>query len=966
MTNLDVSIRAKFLNQFGPGAKAAEKDLAAVKRAANDLGKGQTTEKLSTGLAKADTKARATKRAVAELKRETDRLGQTRSSDRVAKDIGEIGRAARSSQRDVSALARELAKTRAGGVGRAGATPEKARVGGRGLGVGEIGPGAGAAVGMLGMRAVAPFGAAYLAKKTFDQAVDWDSAWAEVKKKVNDADEPKFETLEKTVRRLSFELGVGRVELAGLVAEAGAAGIAYGDLERFMVLTGKAAVGWDMTPREASEKLAYTKAAMGYTIDQMDVLANKINALGDNSAAKESDILEMFLRVGAAAREAGVDTDSTLAILTGVRSGGMQPEVVSRWFGALTGGLRTAEQQPKRVQKGLEMLGLTAKGVARGMKTDGVATLLDLFERLEKSPKAVEAATSIFGREWWDETMRAKGGLAEIRKQLAFIHDPKNYQGSLEKTFGVQAGTARNHVAKFQEIVSRVGESLASWTLAPFNAGIDAAIAKMADLQSRASWWSRWSAEEEARLKARGDLQPPGGDVQGRPPPGQDAAPEWIKRIRRGVYGDDRTADVVIGEWLFGKPGQKDAQTKAAEEAGWEAAQAEKRGRIRAMIDQRQRLEKMIGNPAFPDQEGMITRASAIDENLRKALGSAELGPVARAVMEAYVQALTTEGEKAPAEARRIAEELAQILSITARPSIDVALPLPRDAATARDQSEKRARIRSMLDERRRLETTIEHPAARDRKRLKAQASAIDENLRQALGSAELGPVARQEMEAYVQALTGEGQKATAEARRIASELTRILSITARPTVAAPPPSRNSVEAGDQTERRNRIRSMLEERQRLEKMIENPAVPNHDGLKAQASAIDENLRQALGSAELGPVARQEMEAFVQALTAEGQKATAEAQRIAAELMRILSITARPTIEVTKPQAVPGGAGTGTPAAPSPSASGKQSNVIHQYIYSSDPGRAARLAQREQDRAIRSARAGALHDIGSWA
>lgn len=672
MTNLDVSLRLKMVNQLGAGAKAAEKDLAGVKAAAAAIGRGRAAEQLATGLAKAGAKAKTTKRDIIDLRRENDRLGRTRASGRAARDIGEIGRAARNARRDVAALASELARAR----GRGGMAPERARTRGRGLG--DIGPGAGAAVGALGMRAIAPFGAAYLGKKAFDQAVDWDSAWAEVKKKVNDAGEPEFEALEKTVRRLSFELGVGRSELAGLVAEAGAAGIAYGDLEKFMVLTGKAAVGWDMSPREASEKLAYTKAAMGYTIDQMDVLANKINALGDNSAAKEADILEMFLRVGSAAREAGVDTDSTLALLTAVRSGGMQPEVTARWFGALTGGLRTAAIAPKRVQKGLQMLGLSAKKVSEGMKKDAIGTLLDLFDRLEKSPKAVEAATQIFGREWWDETMRAKGGIAEIRKQLEFIRDPKNFQGSLDKTFAVQVGTARNHVAKFKEIVSRVGEALASWTLGPFNAGVDAAISKMDELQSRASWWSRWSAEEESRLKAKGAMLPTeNGEVQGPPmPPGVDDAPDWIKRIRRSVYGDERTADVVLGEWLFGKPGQKGAQMKAAEEAGWEAAQAEKRGRIRAMIDQRQRLEKMIGNPAFPDQEGMKARANAIDENLRKALGSADLGPVARSEMEAYVEALSAEGTRATAEAQRIAAELVRILSITARPTIDV--PLPR------------------------------------------------------------------------------------------------------------------------------------------------------------------------------------------------------------------------------------------------------------------------------------------------
>lgn len=683
MTNLDVSLRLKMVNQLGAGAKAAEKDLKGVKDAAQQIGKGGATEKLGRDLAQAGGKARIARKDVGDLRREAERLGSTRGrASQMAADFDRIGRSARTARGEVDALARAQGRT----SGRAHRTGP--------VGGAEMGMGAGAAVGALGMRAVAPVGVGWLAKKSFDQSVDWDTAWTEVLKKVNDADEGGFKALEKTIRRLSLEMGIGRSELAGLVAEAGAAGVAYSDLERFMQLTGKAAVGWDMAPREASEKLAYTKAAMGLTVEQMSILADKINALGDNSAAKERDILEMFLRVGSAAREAGVDMDSTLSILTGVRSGGMEPEVAARWFGALTGGLRTAELQPKRVDKGLQMLGTSAKKVAKGMKTDAIGTLLDLFERLEKSPKAVEAATSIFGREWWDETMRAKGGIAEIRKQLEFIRDPKNYKGSLDKGYLLQAATARAHLAKTKELVSRIGEALTSWTLAPFNATVDAAISRMDALSDRmergASVWERWTAAERARLEASGELLPPTkGEVLGPPmPDGMDDAPEWIKRLRRSVYGSDRTADSVIKEglyggvdWLFGRAGDKDQQIKEAEEAGVAAAKAEKAQRLRGMIDQRQRLEKQKGNPAFPDQDGIRARAAALDTNLRKALGSADLGPVAREEMEAYVAAIAAEGTRASAEAQRIAAELQRILSFTARPTIDVPLPRPSPLA---------------------------------------------------------------------------------------------------------------------------------------------------------------------------------------------------------------------------------------------------------------------------------------------
>uniref|UniRef100_UPI003138D66D hypothetical protein n=1 Tax=Azorhizobium sp. AG788 TaxID=2183897 RepID=UPI003138D66D len=80
---------------------------------------------------------------------------------------------------------------------------------------------------------------------------------------------------------------------------------------------------------------------------------------------------------------------------------------------------------------------------------------------------------------------------------------------------------------------------------------------------------------------------------------------------------------------------------------------------------------------------------------------------------------------------------------------------------------------------------------------------------------------------------------------------------------------------------------------------------------------------------------------------------------------ILSITATPTIAPAGAAGAAAPAGGGAAATP-----GRQSSLgsttINQHITGSDPHAIARAAQREQDRAIRQARAGALHDIGAWA
>ncbi len=675
MSTLDVAIRLKLQNLLGQGAKAAASDLKTLQGTAEKLGTRTGAAKLGTDIAEVGGHAKVAKRDVLDLRTATASLGTTRAGAQAAKDLEQIGRAARTARRDVEGLRKER---EALSSGRSRAPKPAGDEHG-------IGPGVGAAVAGVAGRYLAPIGLAYAAKRGFDAAVSFDAAWAEVRKKVDGTPE-QLEGVKKTILDLSLALGIGRSEMAGLTAEAGAAGVPLQDLQKFMMLTGKAAIGWDMAPREASEKLAYIKAGLGLSIDQIEELANKINALGDGSAAKERDILDMYLRVGSAAREAGVDMNSTLAILTGVRSGGMEPEVAARWFGQLTSTLRTAPQQPKHVAEGLKMLGLTAKQVGQGMKKDGIGTILDLFDRLEKSPKAVEAATKIFGAGWWDETMRAKGGIAEIRKQLEMLRDPKNYEGSLDKGLAIQLSTTESHLKKLNEIVSRIGEGMAGWTMEPFNRAVDTMTAGLKDLETRAGWWERWTAEERARLEANGTIGPK-GEIK---PAFEEDPNSWWQRTQKavtmGLTGEERPMVDQFSDWWWGKAGDKDKDLEAARARGTAAAQAEKDGpkadRIAALIASRERMMAQLGTGKGLGSEKIAAGIRAVDEELKKALQSADLGPIARAEMEKYVQSLTAEGERATEAARRIAAELTRILSITATPTIAPA-GAPRAAAPA-------------------------------------------------------------------------------------------------------------------------------------------------------------------------------------------------------------------------------------------------------------------------------------------
>lgn len=368
-----------------------------------------------------------------------------------------------------------LAAAKRSGAWRDGLAEAASRVSPNGYLVGAGGAiVAGAAAGgaaMAGYKA-ASFG--------LQQAVSFDKAMAEVRKKVNLEQGATWADVEGMINRNARKFGIAREDMAGLAAQAGQAGIAYRDLAGFMQTAAKASAAWDVSPREASEKLAKIKAQTQWTIPQLEQFADKVNALGDTSAAAERDIVEMFNRSAGAAKAANVPFDTSLAVTTSLSAIGMQEEVASRFWNAFSARLRTASAGGKKGKKGggadpFTALGLTSKQVQAGMKSDATKTILDVMKRLEANPEKATIAQSLFGKEWWDEASRAGQALPEIIKNLETLHSGK-WKGSLDQALSVDLATTNAHLERFKALTSEIGDSLSRWALPPINNQLDKII----------------------------------------------------------------------------------------------------------------------------------------------------------------------------------------------------------------------------------------------------------------------------------------------------------------------------------------------------------------------------------------------------------------------------------------------------------------------------------------------------------
>jgi TP901 family phage tail tape measure protein len=483
---------AASLTRAGRAADQAERQLREAGREARALDGQRAGQGLAQTLARAGRAADQAEREVKGLNRETRRLGQESGADRAAAGLDRLRRQSERARRELQQVRRELRETGKSSAGFGAVALTGRKKPGAQAGAGVQAPAAGAAGGLVAAGGARLMGGLVAAggvyggvRGTVGQSVSFEKAMADVQKKVDVPEGESLTGLERMIRRTAIEIGLAREQVAGLVAEAGAAGVPFAELERWTKLTAKAAIAWDMPARQASQKLAEIKAGTGMTLDQIEELADKVNGLGDTSAAKEGQIVEMFQRAGAAAKAAGVDFDASLAFLTALKAIGINEESASRGFNAFASTLRIASDKPKRVAEGLKMLGLSAKEVEEGMKTNATRNMIDVLERLETSGDKAKAAVKIFGQEWWDEVARAGQAIPEIRKNLAYIGSGK-WRGSLDKGLNIELATTANHLERLKALSSEVGDRLGRWALPGINAAIERLIAGLDALDKRA------------------------------------------------------------------------------------------------------------------------------------------------------------------------------------------------------------------------------------------------------------------------------------------------------------------------------------------------------------------------------------------------------------------------------------------------------------------------------------------------
>lgn len=297
------------------------------------------------------------------------------------------------------------------------------------------------------------------------EAIAFESAMAGVKKVVDGTPE-QISELEAEIKSLAGTLGILPVELANIAAQGGQLGIALDKLPEFTKMAASMSVAFGISAEAAGDAAAKIANVYQLPIDKVGELGDAINVLGNNTAAKEKDIVEVMTRIGGNAKQFGLAAEEAAALADAFIALGKPPEVAGTAINALLSKLQTAQSQTPGFKDALQSIGLSADDMAASIAANpqkALTAFLKQLETLDTQARSLVLA-EMFGAEFSDDVAVLVGSLGEYEKALALVADKSQTLGAMQKEVDAALDTTQAKInqakASFASTASTLGQVL--------------------------------------------------------------------------------------------------------------------------------------------------------------------------------------------------------------------------------------------------------------------------------------------------------------------------------------------------------------------------------------------------------------------------------------------------------------------------------------------------------------------------
>ncbi|HHT2831373.1 TPA: phage tail tape measure protein [Klebsiella aerogenes] len=310
-----------------------------------------------------------------------------------------------------------------------------------------------------------------------NSAMGFESKMADIRKVVDGLDDKKaFAAMSDDILTLSTQLPMAAEGIAEIVAAGGQAGIAREDLMQFANDAVKMGVAFDTTAEDSGQMMAQWRTAFKLTQDDVVVLADKINYLGNTGPANAKKISDIVTRIGPLGGVAGVASGEIAAMGATIAGMGVESEIASTGIKNFMLSLTAGNSATKAQKNAMAFLKLNPAKLAADMQKDSRGAMLKVLDSLAKVPKAKQAAVmnALFGKESLSAIAPLLTNLDLLRTNFQRVADAQEYGGSMQKEYASRAATTENQLTLLKNSINAISVTLGDTFLPAINDGAEA------------------------------------------------------------------------------------------------------------------------------------------------------------------------------------------------------------------------------------------------------------------------------------------------------------------------------------------------------------------------------------------------------------------------------------------------------------------------------------------------------------
>lgn len=282
--------------------------------------------------------------------------------------------------------------------------------------------------------------------ETSQAAIDFESSMADVKKVVDFDTPQQFKEMGNDILEMTKTIPMAAQDLAQIVAAGGQSGIAREDLTGFAESAAKMGVAFDISAGQAGDMMAKWRTAFKMNQTEVVDLADKINYLGNTTAASAPLISDVVTRIGPLGEVGGVAAGEIAALGASMVGSGIQSDVAATGLKNMILALTAGESATKSQVGALNELGLSAEDVAQGMQDNAKETILKVLNAIRGLDKVKQASvlSDLFGKESLGAIAPLLSNLDGVQDNLNKVADSSKYAGSMEGEFSARSETTAN------------------------------------------------------------------------------------------------------------------------------------------------------------------------------------------------------------------------------------------------------------------------------------------------------------------------------------------------------------------------------------------------------------------------------------------------------------------------------------------------------------------------------------------